>query len=103
MEKKKVHLLHKKAKETAEVFSNPARGYGEIFQVSQIIPLSETTAIVDFAKNTNKHAMTFFYWINGNGGYWQYYFPTYDHCVGMEKVREYLHKVEIHNFDKNGV
>ena len=35
------------------------------------------------------------------GGMWQYFFPTYDHCVGAEKLREILHEIEVGNFSKN--
>ena len=45
--------------------------------------------------------MAFCYWINMNGGQWQYFFPTYDHCVGMEAVREELKSIELINFEHN--
>jgi len=54
-----------------------------------------------FQKNTGKVGIAFCYWINMKGGMWQYFFPTYDHCVGAEKIREILHGIEIDNFDKN--
>lgn len=35
------------------------------------------------------------------GGTWQYFFPTYDHCVGAEKLRDVLHDIEQENFPYN--
>ena len=96
--------LERKAEEIAKNFSRPDRSmnYGnEIFEVNGIIPLSESTAIIEFGKNTGKKAVVIAYHINSMGGKWNYFFPTYDHCVGFEKVREYLHEVEQKNFPLN--
>ena len=44
------------------LYSDPrAKG---TFTLKQIIPLSETTAIAKYQKNTGKYALAFFYWIN---------------------------------------
>ena len=96
--------LREKAEKIAYNFSRPDREKNvskEIFTVKKIEPLSESTAIVHFQKNTGKVGIAFCYWIYMNGGQWEYFFPTYDHCVGAEKIREILHSVEVDNFDKN--
>ena len=74
---------------------------GETFEVSEIVPLSESSAIVKLKKSSGKMGLAFCYWINMSGGQWRYFFPTYDHCVGMESLKEELKKVELFNFDLN--
>ena len=104
MNKKRALSLRQKSDEVAYNFSRPDREQNyskEIFTVGKITPLSETTASVEFKKNTGKVGMAFFYWINMAGGQWKYFFPTYDHCVGAEKIRELLHNIEISNFPYN--
>ena len=73
----------------------------ETFSVSELIPLSESTALIKLEKNTGKFGLVFCYWINMAGGQWKYFFPTYDHCVGMESVMDELKAVELVNFGKN--
>jgi len=103
--KKSIALsLREKADRVAFNFSRPDREKNvmqEIFQVKSIHPLSESTAYVQFKKNTGKIGIAFFYHINMAGGTWQYFFPTYDHCVGAEKLRDVLHSVEQENFKYN--
>ena len=73
----------------------------ETFRVKSLHPLSESTAYVQFIKDTGKIGIAFFYHINMAGGVWRYFFPTYDHCVGAEKLRDVLHQVEQENFKYN--
>ena len=104
MKKELALKLQKKAEEIAFNFSGENRQYNyskESFKVKSIHPLSESTAYVIFEKSSGKIGLAFLYWIKMSGGYWQYFFPTYDHCVGMERIKDALHKVEIHNFPKN--
>ncbi len=104
MKKALALALREKAEQIAFNFSRHDRDknvYNEQFTVKKIQPLSESTAIIHFQKNTGKVGIAFCYWINMKGGMWQYFFPTYDHCVGAEKIRDILHGIEIDNFDKN--
>ena len=104
MKKVIAHSLREKADEVAFNFSRkdrPGNVSGETFRVDSIHPLSESTAYVHFKKNTGKIAVAFFYYINMNGGMWQYFFPTYDHCIGAEKLRDILHDAEQKNFKYN--
>ena len=73
----------------------------ESFTVRKIIPLSDLTATVQFKKSSGKIGLAFFYWIKSSGGYWQYFFPTDSHIIGMNRMKDMLHNVEQHNFDKN--
>lgn len=103
--KKQVAIdLRKSAEKVAFNFSRPDRERNfmqETFTVKSIHPLSESTAYVQFKKNTGKIGVAFFYYVNTKGGRWYYFFPTYDHCVGAEKLRDVLHDVEQENFQYN--
>ena len=104
MKKEVAIKLNKKAYEIAEKFSNVNREFNvnnETFEVKKIEPLSESTGIVLFKKSSEKYAVAFCYYINMSGGMWQYFFPTYDHCFGMESVRDLLASVEKKNFNLN--
>ena len=97
-------MLKDTADAIAHTFSSNEREHNyshESFQVSEIIPTSESTAIVKLFKSSGKYAMAFCYWINVSGGQWRYFFPTYDHCVGMELVKDELRGIEKENFPLN--
>ena len=85
------------------MFSRKDRGgntLGETFEVEMITVLSETTAAVTFIKQpTGKKAVAFFFWIASRmKARWEYFFATYNHLVGLERVANLLHEVEQHNF-----
>jgi len=104
MKKQLAIKLKEKAEEIATNFSRDDREFNfsnETFKVHDITPLSETTAFVCFKKSSGKIGIAFCYWINMFGGQWRYFFPTYDHCLGAEKLRDVLHKVEKKNFPLN--
>ena len=104
MQKDRAKKLKKIAIEIANNFSRNDRDHNynnEKFGVFQIKPTSESTGLVYLKKSTGKFAIAFCYWINMGGGTWRYFFPTYDHCVGMEFIKEELRQVEQRNFDYN--
>ena len=104
MQKSRAIMLKKMADSIAHTFSSSDREHNylnESFEVSEIIPTSESTAIVKMIKSTGKQAIAFCYWINMSGGQWRYFFPTYDHCVGMEMLKDELKKIEQANFPLN--
>ncbi len=104
MQKDRAKKLKKIAVEIANNFSRNDREHNynnEKFEVFQIKPTSESTGLVYLKKNTGKFAIAFCYWINMNGGVWRYFIPTYDHCAGMEFIKEELRQVEQRNFDYN--
>jgi len=98
--------LREKAESVAWAFSQNDRAgntLNETFDVESIMVLGETTAAVVFKKApTDKKAVAWFYWLNGgkNKG-WNYFFVTYAHLVGLEKVGDLLHEVEQHNFARS--
>lgn len=96
--------LEKISKVIAKNFSESKRDFNvnnETFEVVKIKPLSESTAVVLMEKSSKKFTLAFCYFINYNGGTWRYFIPTYDHCFGMESIREFLSLVEDKNFPKN--
>ena len=104
MKKEVAIKLKKKSQEIADNFSNIDREFNinnETFKVVKIDPLSESTAAVLLRKSSGKFALAFCYYINMSGGTWQYFFPTYDHCIGMESVKCLFGAVEKCNFEKN--
>ena len=104
MQKSRAIMLKKMADSIAHTFSSSDREHNylnESFEVSEIIPTSESTAIVKMIKSTGKQAIAFCYWINMTGGQWRYFFPTYDHAVGAERLRDVLYDVESRNFPIN--
>lgn len=101
MEKQIAIKLKKKAEEVARIYSNPDREYnpyGEIFKIDRIIALSGRTAAVSYLKNSGKRAAVFFHYVKN---YWEYFFPTDSHIIGMLAFPEIKKKIEEDNFDKN--
>lgn len=95
--------LKGKANHVASMFSEKSRGgnhAGETFHVDRIDILSETTAVVTFNKEpTGKKAAAFFYFIGSHRQpRWEYFFVTYNHLAGLERVKDVLFEVEQHNF-----
>ena len=104
MKKSIVKSLIEKAKDVGRHFSDPERLKNtnqEIFELHEIIPLSEYTAAVIYIKNTTKKGVAFFYYIQSGSGYWTYFFPTDSHIIGMESFGRIKQKIESENFDKN--
>lgn len=100
MNDKMADKLAVKAEEIAQQYSNPDREMNynqETFEVSQVIPLSEHTAAVVYTKNTGKKAVAFFHLIKE---YWDYFFPTDGHIIGMEAFGKVKLKIEMGNYNK---
>ena len=104
MKKDRVQKLNEKAKEIAEMFSNPNRQFNfnkETFTVEFIQPLSEMVAAIYFKKTSGKIALAFAFWKNNKGGHWDYFFPTDSHVLGFRKMEKLLESVEEYNIGKN--
>jgi hypothetical protein len=105
MNKQRAMKLVDAANDVAGRYSRTDREFNhnnETFAVEMTRVLSDTTAVVYFKKSpTNKLAAAFFYWTNGSGGRWNYFFPTDSHVVGMLNFRDKLLAVEQHNFPLN--
>ena len=92
--------LREEAERVAREYSNPNREYGngEVFEVDEILALSEFTAAVVFKKDSGKRAVGFFYTVKDN---WRYFFPSDSHLIGMESFSEIKKRIEIENFGRN--
>ena len=104
MTKDRVQKLNIKAKEIAEMFSNPNRQFNfnkETFTVEFIQPLSEMVAAIYFKKTSGKIALAIAFWKNNKGGHWDYFFPTDSHVLGFRKMEKLLESVEEYNIGKN--
>lgn len=105
MRKETVESLIIKANEVARIYSDPNRQYNgnkETFSLEKVYPLSDSTALVQYLKSGGKRALLFFYYVKG-GDFWNYFFPTDSHILGMSKVADFKLQMEQLNFDKNGV
>ena len=93
--------LRDEAERVAREYSNPNREYGngEVFEVDEILALSEFTAAVVFKKDSGKKAVGFFYVIKEKE--WRYFFPSDSHLIGMESFSEIKKRIEIENFGRN--
>jgi len=92
--------LREEAERVAREYSNPNREYGngEVFEVDEILALSEFTAAVVFKKSSGKRAVGFFYVVKDS---WRYFFPMDSHLIGMESFSEIKKRIEIENFGRN--
>lgn len=104
MQKRTAEALREKALEVARQFSIKDRGAnfdGETFEVERTVVLSECTAAVIFLKQpTKKRAVAWFYWINSRAApRWEFFFVTYAHLVGLNRVGDLLHEIEQRNYE----
>ena len=93
------------AEQIAKRFSMPNRegNYNkETFEVHEVIPMSDHTAIIHFKKNTGKIGTAFCYYINkGFSKGWKYFFTTDYHIIGFQSFIFYKLEAERKNYDKN--
>jgi hypothetical protein len=102
MQKQMALKLNAKAQEVARMFSQERGGnvLNETYEVEKVEVLSECTACVTFFKRpTGKKAVAWFYYINSRAKpRWEYFFVTYSHLVGLNRVSRTLYDVEQHNY-----
>ena len=105
MEKEIAKQLKQQALYTAEMFSNSNRENNvanETFEINEIIPTSDQTAIVIYKKSpSNKLALCFFYYRKGRQSGWYNFFPTDSHIAGLKEIERYKYSVEKHNYKYN--
>lgn len=75
----------------------------EVFEVDEIIPTSDQTAVVKFKKQpTGKIGIAFFYYIQkGMSKGWKYFFPTDSHIAGIRALELVKFETERHNYQYN--
>ena len=98
--------LQTQAELVCKRFSNPEREMNfnnEVFEIDEIIPTSDHTAVIKFIKTpTNKIGLAFFYYIpNGFSKGWKYFFPTDSHINGMKGLEFIKFEIERSNYCKN--
>ena len=105
MQKEIAKELNKFSEEIAKRFSYSNREgnkNGETFEVEEVIPTSDHTAVIRFKKNTGKIGLAFCYYINkGVSKGWKYFFPTDSHINGFQSFLYYKLEVERNNYKKN--
>ena len=105
MQKEIAKELNKFSEEIAKRFSYSNREgnkNGETFEVEEVIPTSDHTAVIRFKKNTGKIGLAFCYYINkGVAKGWKYFFPTDSHINGFQSFLYYKLEVERNNYKKN--
>ena len=75
---------------------------GESFQVDEVIPTSDHTAVINFKKSSGKIGVAFCYYIaKGMSKGWKYFFPTDSHLNGFQAFLYYKLEAERRNYDKN--
>ena len=89
----------------AKIYSNTDRegNYNnESFQIEEIIPTSDHTAVAYFKKNSGKIGIAFFYYIKrGQSKGWKYFFPTDSHINGFQSFLFYKLDIERKNYKHN--
>ena len=104
MKKQIKEQLHTFAEKIAKDYSNLERekNYGnEVFTVSNIEILSETTAAIIFLKSSGKKCFALCWYVNSGNGYFLYFFPTDSHLYGFQsdKIRNIKDDIENWNFN----
>lgn len=103
MKKDTAKKLMKKIEECEVHFSNTERDCNynnDSYEHSEIIILSEATALVKFRKKSGKESYAIFFYIKN---YWIYFFLTDSHELGMWNFIKGKYRVELekHNFPHN--
>ena len=74
----------------------------ESFEVDEVIPTSDHTAVINFKKSSGKIGVAFCYYIaKGMSKGWKYFFPTDSHLNGFQAFLYYKLEAERRNYDKN--
>ena len=103
MKKQLVETLVPFAESIKKIWERPRGEYGsaDIWIVQELVPLSDTIALIVYLKNNSKeYTVVFAYWIAKGEGEWIYFIPTYDHVYGMQNkyMVEVFNLTEKHNF-----
>ncbi len=105
MNKQIANELKDFAKDIAKRFSIKEREgnfNNETFNVDEVIPTSDHTAIINFKKNSGKIGVAFCYYIpRGYSKGWKYFFPTDSHLNGFQAFIYYKLEAERKNYKYN--
>jgi hypothetical protein len=102
MDKQVAIKLLAKCDEIQKKYSNADRECNptdETFDSYRVEITSERSACVIYNKSSGKKAVAWCHWIGPiRTGYWQYFFVSYSHLVGLNRVARILQEVENHNW-----
>ena len=105
MNKQIANELKDFAEDIARRFSNKEREgnfNNETFEVEEVIPTSDHTAVINFKKNSGKIGVAFCYYIaRGYSKGWKYFFPTDSHFNGFQAFLYYKLEAERKNYKYN--
>ncbi len=105
MNKQIANELKDFAEDIARRFSNKEREgnfNNETFEVEEVIPTSDHTAVINFKKNSGKIGVASCYYIaRGYSKGWKYFFPTDSHLNGFQAFLYYKLEAERKNYKYN--
>ena len=105
MNKQIANELRDFAEDVARRFSNKEREgnfNNETFEVEEVIPTSDHTAVINFKKNSGKIGVAFcYYFARGYSKGWKYFFPTDSHLNGFQAFLYYKLEAERKNYKHN--
>ena len=105
MNKQIANELKDFSEDIARRFSNKEREgnfNNETFEVEEVIPTSDHTAVINFKKNSGKIGVAFCYYIaRGYSKGWKYFFPTDSHLNGFQDFLYYKLEAERKNYKHN--
>ncbi len=97
--------LHQFSAVIAQRFSRTDREgnvSNESFEVEEVVPTSDHTAIINFKKSSGKIGVAFCYYIGkGKSKGWKYFFPTDSHINGFQAFLYYKLDAERKNYKHN--
>ena len=105
MNKQIANELKDFAEDIARRFSHKEREgnfNNETFEVQEVIPTSDHTAVINFKKTSGKIGVAFCYYIaRGYSKGWKYFFPTDSHLNGFQAFLYYKLEAERKNYKYN--
>ena len=105
MNKQIANELKDFAEDSARRFSHKEREgnfNNETFEVQEVIPTSDHTAVINFKKTSGKIGVAFCYYIaRGYSKGWKYFFPTDSHLNGFQAFLYYKLEAERKNYKYN--
>ena len=81
--------LLRHAEEMRRVWNNKRNDSYAWEEVEEVVPCSETTAVITIRKASNMRVVIVAVWIAMQGGKWTHFFPTYEHLYGFRNDRLY--------------
>lgn len=110
METKLCKLLHDKAQQLADMYSDPTKARKNVngirYDVDRVLVCSDLTGAVVLRKSNGQRALIWCYWVtyqtrDGNDGEFRWLTIRYDHLYGMTRLLAIMANVEQRNYRSN--